>query len=946
MNNIVSLIANDASPLVSGPITLNHLSELKNVKEWMENEFTTYLGKNSLTMDDVVHRIQFLMGAKMVAKLNTTKIENTFGLIFHHAMTEEPLGDSPFSLVYVYMVDQTDASTEAYLAQAGPLVNFMDIKREVRLPAPHTVSIAVHKDVYQKFALALKTLGGSWLKSERERMALGMPSKFPIDEPNLMLAKTEYDLFMNHMDMRIVAAANSLRRGDNTTSLMRIIRQAPSVYTLPRERRFANVMDWCELVRRMSSSVPQMMFGVNKAVPGMLTAERNSLSVAMSEVFRLYNNHTDNSGAIAGLSGWFEGSGSPFRKPDMVIVTTDRLIQKLVNQGVCKVAEVDMKQVMTLLSLNQEDMHPLRTVVPQRSVTMKNGTYVRDANNQMSKKVHTTPNHSIAYSTVGGTNAVYVSVDDGNFAKDVARDAQLTTMSTFDFIMPAGIAMTNNNKVMYGPVQQTTTFTNEVGGRYTVSCEAIKPFLTNLFGNSEYATFEFFQEEDVDVIQQSMVFYTVDEPPEITGNGVSVRINKYVKENHYFNDDLMAMNIISVLMNRTAHALKDFFSDKAETGVDEAGKFNEGNVMAIVKNYLNEKKMVFDEAAFKDVYSRLLGLKNFDSLPFLRYVNIGFGLTFLKTQFVQADSMLLCKPSGFSHIGGVPSQTRAKDLSDDSQSILYKSSAYSTTCRQSLGGYPAVMWKNAMFAESQSTSSDKVLDVTSDDEITDHLTYHHMMKLAGVEQKTLDPRVKGDGWWPLITPPFMDIKAFGSVSSPLGRVGTPFKNAEEHEKYFLDPEVKDCIHPTVYTTNLVHANMWNNINTLCLYGKHLFENPDCPFYKYINYNPVAAAGIQGVVDANTRTNNAKMNMTRDESEGVDIKDEGNISEFLGLAIPKTCWSDMDMMVGVMSRDDVKNATSYRVNSVVTNGDTSFYINGHDFIGKWDRCGVSEYSFVH
>ena len=251
-----------------------------------------------------------------------------------------------------------------------------------------------------------------------------------------------------------------------------------------------------------------------------------------------------------------------------------------------------------------------------------------------------------------------------------------------------------------------------------------------------------------------------------------------------------------------------------------------------------------------------------------------------------------------------------------------------------------------MIAESQATSSDKVIDVTKDHEIMDHLTYQRMMRLAGMEQKTLDPRVKGDGWWPLFVPPFMDIEMFGSVGSPLGRMSTPFKTPEEHDMFFTDTTVKDCLHPTVFTTNPVHQNMWNNINTLYLYNKDLFNNPDFPFYKYIQFNPVAASAIQSTIDANTRSSNANMNMTRDESEGVDVRDEANISDFLGVAIPKTCWSDMDIMRAVVNRDDLKSATSYRVNSVITNGDSSFYITGQDFVGKWDRCGVSEYSFIH
>ena len=777
MNNLVSIIANDPKPLRPQPFTLEHLDESANIKQWMENEFITYLSKASVTGEDIWHRLAFLMGAKLVSNQNTAKIENTFGMIFHQAMTEEPIGDSAFSLVYVYNVDQTDASAQSYMSMNSPVVKLMEVKRTVHLTPPHSVVIGVEKKVYQKMAMALKTLGGSWLTNKDDRMALGMPAKFPTDDPKLMLARKEYENFMSHMNIRIQAANNAIRRGSNTTNLMHIIRHAPPLYTLPRHKRYANIMERGELVRRLRTHGPQLMFGVNKAILGMTTAERNGMSAAMREAFQLYTNNTDNSGALDGLDGWFDGVGAPFRTPNCVVVTTDRLIKKLMSQGICYSSDVDMHQVMSLLSLTQEDMNPLRTVAPQMSVQLRGGSYVRDPNRQVAKHIHTVNNHRLIYSRMDNVNAIYVAVDDGSFADEVAKDCNMTTMTTFDFMMPCGITFTQGGKLIgYGPVQQTTTFANQLGARYTVGCEAVKSFLTSLFNGSNNTFVYPNTDMDNEDIKGCMLFYDFlsdDEQDENTG-GRLMKLNEMMSDNHYYNDDLMAMNIISVLLNATAPVLKDLlFNDDgtddgetSEDGIFKDSKFNTKMILSIVENYMARSKYEYTEALAIKVYKKLRNLTNTDAIACLKYINMGFGLTLVKPEFVQADSMLLCKPFGFSSLDDVPSQTRTKDVSDEKQNVLYQTSAHSAICRQSLAGYPAVMWRNAMMAESQASTTDKVLDVTREDEIDDHLAYQRVMRMSGMENKTLDPRVKGDGWWPMFSPPFMDIETFGSAGSP------------------------------------------------------------------------------------------------------------------------------------------------------------------------------------
>ena len=159
----------------------------------------------------------------------------------------------------------------------------------------------------------------------------------------------------------------------------------------------------------MTSLVPQMTFGLNKSIPTP-NADRNKTYKILGEILRIYDLHTNNSVALNDLGGWFEGSNSPFKTPDVVICTTARVIEMLMNEGVCKQTTVDMKQIMTVVSL---DMHPMHTVVLQMSVSFKNGTYVCDPDEQMIKKTHKTPDHKIYYAQINTQNVVFVPVDDG-----------------------------------------------------------------------------------------------------------------------------------------------------------------------------------------------------------------------------------------------------------------------------------------------------------------------------------------------------------------------------------------------------------------------------------------------------------------------------------------------------------------------------------------------------
>ena len=963
MNNPIQLIATDPSPLKASQNALKALDEYDNVYQWLMNEVTSYTSRPSLTHDDISHKVMALMGVKMVAKTNNRMVENVFGLALNHAMTPEPIMEN-FKLAYIYDVDRTDAGRCSYMSHMAPSVDIVRVERKISSPEPTRVNIRVNKDVYKQITEGMGAVEGSWLTKKKERAVMGLDATNPLADPSLHLAATEFNNFFAHIDVRLNAAANSLTRGQNTQALLMMVEQSPSVTTLPRNTRFKNVLNRKELVRRQLSIVPQMAFGLNKMTP-LRTADRNSVSAVMGEIVQIFDLHTEATGAIDGLEGWFDGPKAPFAKPDAIAFSTVRAIQKMETMGLVNSETVNMHQIMTVLTLSQEDTHPMREMVPQKSVTMKNGSYVRNPDTQLAKREVTTGNIKINYSKVGNKNVVFVPVDDGVATDEIAAASQLTTMSTFDFVLPSGITFTQHGSAMHGPSRQGTTFANELGARYTLSCSQVKTFLFNFFSDHSTATYDGTGFKDLETALSCMMFYKHAGDPDVDYD-FSLERCEMMRDNYFYDNDVMANNVIYVMLNRTTPSLQTFFElanggrkirrgdliDLEESNDDDDDcrrssdreDFNKDLVKAIVENYLTKNKMPFSEKDFNKIYATLYNLKNYEAIEFVGDINMGFGVCWVKPMHVQADGMMLCRPSGYAHFGGVPMQRRSNDQSDEFNSVLIDSVAYSTTSRQSISMYPSVMWSNAMYIESATTTTNKVVNVIDPSDITDALNHLRTTEAVGLDKKTFDPEIREDGWWPLFTPPKMDIEAMSKPFSPLGRMGTQFKSEEDHERGFIDTNVMDAVHPNVYTTNAVHQDMWNNFNVNILYDKDLFHNPDFPFYKYIHFNPTADESLRATEDAITRDTNRKINIHREDSEGVRVKGEACLSHVLGAAIPKTCWSDTELG-GVMSREDFRTATSYRVNAILTKGSTGFYINGDDFVGKWDRCGLSEYAFI-
>ena len=505
-------------------------------------------------------------------------------------------------------------------------------------------------------------------------------------------------------------------------------------------------------------------------------------------------------------------------------------------------------------------------------------------------------------------------------------------MTTFDLMLPTGIAMTDRQQLKHGPARQSTSFSNEMGIDYTLSCDRVSSVLTRLFHEDQFKTYTPDMTDlrgNANPVEQCLMSYSTTNDDDEEGDesrGMKAERddtptvyyrNKFMRNNFYYNNDLMANNIIAVILNQTSPLLQDLLGIQAGAAGSAEGPIL--YVKNVVSDYLSRNKRKLNDTFFLKIYNILYAMTNFDAVTYLRYINIGFSVIWVKPQFVQADSMLLCRPSGFAHFGGAPIQSRINAWSDESNTIQYNTKAYSTTNRQSMGGYPSIMWHNAAMIESQVTSTDTVINTVDESDMSDTLNYLTVTKSAGVNNKTFNSANKMDGWWPLFAPPFMEKHFFSQAVSPLVRFVTQFSSPEEHATNFTDQDINDCITTNVFTTNAVFNDMWNNFNTIVLYSKSLFqEKEDLPFYKYINYNPTANEALNGLTQSITRSSNDTINMRRNDEEGIPQADETNLSHLLGAAIPKTCWSNSEMEE-VLVRNDVKSADSYRVNSAITTG---------------------------
>ena len=189
----------------------------------------------------------------------------------------------------------------------------------------------------------------------------------------------------------------------------------------------------------------------------------------------------------------------------------------------------------------------------------------------MIKKVHTTPDYKICYAEINGKNVVFVPVDDGLFANKVEQDAKFTTMTTFDFMLPTGIAMFDHQDQACGPSRQSTSFNNEMGNQYTLLCDRLSKMLTRFFIDTEHATIR--RVKRGSQVEESMMFYSLtddsarteeegqesggDDESNTLGEETTYYRNRYMRNKHYYTSEVMLNNSISVILNQTFLVVHD-----------------------------------------------------------------------------------------------------------------------------------------------------------------------------------------------------------------------------------------------------------------------------------------------------------------------------------------------------------------------------------------------------
>ncbi len=1007
INNLTAVLEGDKDPLLALGNSILQLDEEAYTNAFVGDEFIRNTGSVGIEFKDIAHNVEFLYTCHLIQRANSKASEQEFGLSMQHIIMEDEM-DKNFTMVSVFEVDMSDGHTRSHPGEAKPTNSSVTVRRELFARFPLSGGFLVEKSVRDKMARAMKAYAEYYTKDGSERAAQGLPPSDDIDNPKLKVLKFSLNRFKAAINKNINWCANGKVRGDNTHTLMSMIDMSPSIYALMKHKPLRNTMDRRDLAVLLNSSFTELTFGLNKLIP-LYNAERSSQLSVMHDVLNIFEIFTDANGALNEMKGYLSGSGAPFYQPDAIAVCPGRVIKILSQVGFVQTAVCDLNQFTAMLSLSDKDMSPLVTAAPQESVSIVNGVYRRNDNagGQIVRTSNKRENVTIKYARVGEKNILFSDPDNGTFSKNVRGDSGLTTMSTYDSMVPTGVTLTEHDKVPRGPCRQSTTFCNENGVNFTLGCDMLKTFFTDFFYDPKHAVVDLNTMDNVDPdntedVEKSMIFYRFrktgeeakkgsdeeeeEEEEEDGGAGILVR-NYYMTDNYYYDDDLHIQNIISAILNSTNHKLCEFtkvvsqqstklapfgdddpipdeLSDNLDDG--DAGwsdseraiyllsqsrkktNFELDAIVAAVQEYMSVRKMYIERKRIIAIHRALRGMSNVTAINFYGFINPGVGFLWLLPQFVQADSMLITRPSAFNHLVGKPSMTRQRDHSDESQYDQYVTETYTAVGRLSLGTNPSIFWQNCAFVKSQATATNRIVPLTDSTKMRSVINWIDAMRRSGMVDKTMVNPDIINAWWPVFCPPTMPRAFFESANSPVGRLATHYLRKDDFDTKFYSQGVRDIKFPNSYTLNPVFTNMTDNFNTRVLYTKEMVRTEDgCPLTKYLNFNPTAAMALTNMETNAMRVVNEAMNMQRQDGDRLDPRDLDNskISNVMGAALPRTCWSCSDLAEKVLVREDFQKATSYRTNNVITSGDTSFLITGTNTQEKFERCAVSHHSFV-
>ncbi|RUS70270.1 hypothetical protein EGW08_021947 [Elysia chlorotica] len=330
---------------------------------------------------------------------------------------------------------------------------------------------------------------------------------------------------------------------------------------------------------------------------------------------------------------------------------------------------------------------------------------------------------------------------------------------------------------------------------------------------------------------------------------------------------------------------------------------------------------------------------------------MGFGILWINPQEVISDSVLIARPSGVCNLTGRPTVGRDMSHPDESQYDKYTTQTHTAVGRMSLGTHPGIFWHNASYVKSNHTMDDKTVPFYSKTKLRNVISWLNE-RTGGSHETPTSTSTTADGWWPVFCPPTLPKSFFESANSPVGRLNTHYSTVEEFDHMFCNRNINDIKFPSTFTVNPVFTHPFANINSECLYPSIFLNEPGFPLTKYLTFNRTAALAAANMSNAMSKSikdifNERAKDNADDDNDGIINylgMTHNNISHLTGAALPKPCWTTMDLSAGLMSREDFKDAKMYAKTSVVTNGDTGFYITGTHAQGRFERRNVSHFRY--
>lgn len=347
-----------------------------------------------------------------------------------------------------------------------------------------------------------------------------------------------------------------------------------------------------------------------------------------------------------------------------------------------------------------------------------------------------------------------------------------------------------------------------------------------------------------------------------------------------------------------------------------------------------------------DAYVFCVDMKNgdFELYHLKDEFNPGIGVLFVKPILCESESIVVSQPLGYTHIAANPQPLKQLNLSDDSKDIVFNWKQHSAHCPNSLSNtsikVPMAYMNHNLTDDSSLAVNPKGIDA--------RIALEAITNGASSDEVLLNMN-QGESYsryWPWICQSRWPSTFFENGGSPVGHLATQYPDVKSFDRYFHDSNSLDCMFPHTYSVNKIHRHsMWCNINVY-FYHDNFLSHPDCPLYKYMNYNKTSASVIAEAKTNLTRRDSlhafggsfSEVNEQKGWTRHVQTTD---ISRATGIAFPKRCWTAPEIL---KQENQHKIPTPYPNNSVVTSESLSnnWFIPGTTIQEKYDSSLNHDY----